>query len=172
MPELPGVNSLVELVKLGSLGFSTAIMIFTFLLLRKIIQSESFEGENLLIRCKEIRIYMVMSIFVILIGMFWELMDPKVTITLDISPQDIDGYAVKIGGQNIDIKKQNSIVVRNRYEVSVDLVRMDRRIINLNNKISSLENQVKGSENLIGDLKRAQLTNQIKDDKNNDEAGI
>ena len=156
---------IVELVKLGFLGFATAILILSYLLLQKVMASKDFEGENLLIRCREIRLFMLMSFGVILVGMTWDLLDPKINIKFDVSPKAItkemevrvSATPVKINGEDVQLQ--------NRNEVSIDLTELDR-------KIFQLERDAEGTQNYLKALKIEQAQALLHDAPQTEEAGI
>ncbi len=163
---------IVELVKLGVLGFATAILIFSFLLLQKVMGQKEFEGDNLLVRCKEIRIFMLMSIVVILIGMAWELFDPRVTVKFDVSPIDTVGLVVKVGGEEIDIKNGGEVPMRDRYQVSLNLVEIDRTIRDLTRIKERLQLNSDGARNQLLTIKQQQAKEELKSASIDGEAGL
>jgi hypothetical protein len=144
---------LVDLVKLGFLGFAVAVILLSFFLLQKIMSSSDFEGENLLIRCKQIHRFMLMSIAVILIGMTWELasrmIQPEVNVRFDISPKDketIEEIVVKAGRKKVDISKEEDVQMKEGDEVSLDLVAFAMKIRDIQNQVDryvGVDNQLK-----------------------------
>lgn len=164
---------IVELVKLGFLGFATAILVFSYTLLQRIMGSKDFEGDNLLIRCKEIRIFMAVSILVILIGMVWEFINPHVAVTLDIAPEDNAGnLKIKLAGKPIDIKDANVITVHNGSQFSLDLSHFDRKIRQLNVDVERLTEDLEGTKNEIKQMKAQQVKTEISTSANNKDEGL
>ena len=156
---------IVELVKLGFLGFATAILILSYLLLQKVMASKDFEGENLLIRCREIRLFMLMSFGVILVGMTWDLLDPKVNIKFDVSPKAISKeMEVRVSATPVNISGED-VQLQNRNEVSIDLTELDR-------KIFQLERDAEGKQNYLNTIKIDQVQALLHDAPQTEEAGI
>ena len=144
--------SIVELVKVGFLGFAVAIMLLSFFLLQKIMSSSSFEGENLIIRCQQVHRFMLMSLAVILIGMGWELasrmVSPHVSIRFDITPpynDNIKDIRVKAGNKRVDISKDENVQMEmeDGDEVSLDLSPLTVRISEMEKRYEGYENHMK-----------------------------
>jgi hypothetical protein len=134
---------IVELVKLGFLGFATAILILSYLLLQKVMASKDFEGENLKIRCREIRLFMLMSFGVILVGMAWDLLDPKVNVRFNVSPKGIaKEIEIRVSAAPVDINGED-VQMQNRNEVSIDLTGLDRKIFRLETDAAGTQNYLK-----------------------------
>ena len=156
---------IVELVKLGFLGFATAILILSYLLLQKVMASKDFEGENLLIRCREIRLFMLMSFGVILVGMTWDLLDPKVNVKFDVSPKTIvKDMEVRVSATPVHINGED-VQLQNRSEVSIDLTELDK-------KIFRLETDATGTQNYLKVMKIQQAEALLQDAPQTEEAGI
>jgi len=126
---------LVDLVKLGFLGFSVAVLLLSFFLLQKIMTSSSYEGDNLLIRCKQVHRFMLMSIAVIIIGMTWELasrlIKPQIDLVFDISPNDkelLENMTIKVGKSRIDMSKEEDVQVKDGEEITIDVNKLDRKV--------------------------------------------
>lgn len=162
---------MTQLVKLGFLGFSVAIMILSYYLLQKIMSSPD-ESGNLRIKCREIRIYMTISVLVILIGLGFELLNPKVQLKFDVSPKDVDGLVAKVGGNKIDFNSNQEVQVQNRDEVSLDWVALDRKLRELNYRISNLEQASQGAKNEIRSIKEQQVKTELTKVENSSEAGL
>lgn len=163
---------IVELVKLGFLGFATAIIVFSFLLLQKIVETKEIDGENLVVRCREIRIFMLMSILVIFIGMAWEVIDPHVTVKFNVSPQDAKGLIVKVDGKIIDITKEGGTSIRDRYNVFLDLVAIDREMRNLALVNERFKESSEGAKNQLKSLKKQDAREELQAAAQENEAGI
>ena len=156
---------IVELVKLGFLGFATAILILSYLLLQKVMASKDFEGENLLIRCREIRLFMLMSFGVILVGMTWDLLDPKINVKFDVAPKAISKeMEVRVSAAPVNLSGED-VQLQNRNEVSIDLTELDR-------KIFQLERDAEGTQNYLKALKIEQAQALLHDAPQTEEAGI
>ncbi|MDU9050162.1 MAG: hypothetical protein Q3M30_15045 [Candidatus Electrothrix sp. Rat3] len=156
---------IVELVKLGFLGFATAILVLSYLLLQKIMTSKDFEGDNLLIRCREIRLFMLMSFGVILVGMTWDLLDPKVNVKFDVSPKGITKeMEIRVSATPVNINGED-VQMQNRNEVSIDLTELDR-------KIFRLETDAAGTQNYLKAMKIQQAQTLLHDAPQSEEAGI
>ena len=167
---------IVELVKVGSLGFATAILFLSYRLLNKLMESERFEGENLLVRCRVIQIFMGASIAVILIGMTWELtnrfIDPDIIVRFDVTPTDTAGVKVKVHGKIIDLTTNDGIPMRDEYQVSLNLVEIDRRIRRLNRDMEYLGKRAEGSNNELNVIKKKQVRDELETAAFTEESGI
>jgi hypothetical protein len=84
------MNPVVELVKVGFLGFAVVALLFSFRLLRGITERSDLSDSAVSIRAREIRIYMGLSIVVVSLGLLWEWMTPKVTLFVDVNPNDME----------------------------------------------------------------------------------
>jgi hypothetical protein len=162
---------LVDLVKLGFLGFAVAVILLSFVLLQKLMNSSEFEGENLLIRCKQIHRFMLMSIAVIFIGMTWELasrmIQPQVNVRFDVSPKDNEAMlAIKAGKKKVDISKDEEVQMQDGDEVSLDLVELDRKIREMKGEIE----RHAGASNQLNILKQQRASEEF--DAAKGEAGI
>jgi hypothetical protein len=158
---------IVELVKLGFLGFATAILILSYLLLQKVMASKDFEGENLTIRCREIRLFMLMSFGVILVGMTWDLLDPKINIKFDVAPEEIvtdSNIVVKVAGRKVDLNGED-VQMQNRDEVSIALSA-------LYSKLNFAKSSSEGANNELKNLKAQQAQNILHEAGQTEEAGI
>lgn len=156
---------IVELVKLGFLGFATAILILSYLLLQKVMASKDFEGENLLVRCREIRLFMLMSLIVIVVGMIWDLMDPKINIKFDVSPEEsVSDLVVKADGKKVNLDGEN-VQMRDDNEVSINLFALYK-------KMNFLESRSVGANNELNSMKAQQAQNILQEAGDTEEAGI
>ncbi|CAK8722653.1 hypothetical protein GCAAIG_12320 [Candidatus Electronema halotolerans] len=156
---------IVELVKLGFLGFATAILILSYLLLQKVMASKDFEGENLTIRCREIRLFMLMSFGVILVGMTWDLLDPKINIKFDVTPEEIaHDLVVKAAGKKVDINGED-VPMQDENEVSINLFALYKRL-------NFMESSSAGASNELKNLKARQAQNIFHEAGQTEEAGI
>jgi len=148
---------LLEFATEGFLAFATGLLLLSYLLLRKIIASKDNDGKNLLIRCNMIQKFMAASIFVIIMGMVSEYLNPKIIIKFDVSPKDTEGLVVKVGGEEINITSSDDINIRDRYEISLDLVKLDRKLRDLSSSLSYTEDVLKGLKNELAILKKHQV---------------
>lgn len=156
---------IVELVKLGFLGFATAILILSYSLLQKVMSSKDIEGENLQIRCKEIRLFMLMSFAVILVGMTWDLLDPKINIKFDVAPEEIvNDLVVKAAGKKVKLNGDD-VQMQDDNVVSISL-------FSLYKKLNFLESSSAGASNELKQMKAQQTQESLHEAVQNEEAGI
>lgn len=138
---------LVQLVQLGFLGFSVALMLLSYNLLRNIrrdFRVGRCDIEMFRQLCIEARWYMGVSVVVIIVGLVWTVytFDPAISIRFDVYPK-VDGYAVKIGGSPIDLV-QKVHPVKNDEVVGIDLVELNDVLGDLENKCRDLEKNFAG----------------------------
>jgi hypothetical protein len=149
------VNFIVDLVKLGFLGFAAAIVFYSFSLMNNVMNCDQIKEGEVVARAKEIRIFMAMSILVIIIGMIWEFFNPRVAIVLNFAPDELiaqpgGGLKVKLDGNPIDLAKNTKVVVsRDTNGLSLDFT-------GIYIKLKDHENQLDGLKNLIQEMKQAQ----------------
>ncbi|WP_319588309.1 hypothetical protein [uncultured Desulfobulbus sp.] len=133
-----------ELIKLGFLGFAVVVLIFSFWLLHGITSNPNLSNEGVSIRAREIRIYMAGSVLVLVLGLAWEFFNPKVSLFVDVHPNDMDGLLIRVKGQSIEWNKgKTEIQIPNGQEITLDLVQIDRKL--------------RGTENYTREIKMTQL---------------
>jgi hypothetical protein len=160
---------MVELVKAGSLGFAAACLVLSYSLLRKVMNSNDVAEKKIEVLCKEIRIFMCVSVLVIVIGIAGELagkmLVPEINVRFDAAPEDIaQEMVVKAGGRRVDVRGEE-VQVKDRDEVSLDLVNLDR-------KIKFLESRSVGTKNELNRIKEHQAKEDLQAAASTEEAGI
>jgi hypothetical protein len=149
---------LVELVKVGFLGFAVVVLLLSFRLLRGITDRSDLPDSAVSIRAREIRVYMGLSILVIALGLFWDQTHPQVTLLVDVRPDDMEGFAISVGAQPVDWKEGKRTVALGRYqEMTLDLVKIDRKL--------------RGARDFNSQVKATQLKEAAKDFEG-EEAGL
>jgi hypothetical protein len=154
----------VELVKVGFLGFAVVIMYLAYNSLRNLVASKA-SPEVLMVFAREIRIFMGISILVVALGIVWEQLNPKVEVVLDVYPSDIAGYGVKVAGNSIKLPAEKTISLQDGSQIVLELVNFERRIKELEVQIEGLRTQTK-------DLKRAQISSASTEGERSREGGI
>jgi len=152
------MNILVELVQLGFHGFSVAIMIFSFLLLRKLMSQT--EEKMLLRKSREVGLFMAMSVIVIGLGMLWRFVDPQVSVRVEIvgAPPEVvaDKVSVKAAGRELK-PSEKTVPLQERDQISFELTSLWGDMTALKAKNEGLRNRNEGLQNHADNLKKAQI---------------
>jgi hypothetical protein len=151
------MTPIVELVKVGFLGFAVVALLFSFRLLRGITERSDLTDNAVSIRAREIRIYMGLSIVVVSLGLFWEWMTPKVTLYVDVNPNDMEGVVIRVGALPVEWKQGKTIELPDHQELTLDLVKLDR--------------ELRGAKTFNSKVKTTQLKEAAKDFEG-EEAGL
>lgn len=162
-------QGIYELVKLGFLGFATAVLVFSYLLLQKITNATGQPQKELSIKLQHIRLFMFVSLAVIIFGLVWDRMDPEVRLRFSVMPENKSGLVIKVDGYELNELlskiKTGHVPVKNRFNISIDAYELFRQI-------DDLRSVAQGANNRINKTKQESAIGEIKADIKSGEAGI
>jgi len=131
------VISLLELVRLGFLGFAAVLLWFSYNLLVKIIENPNENHSLVRMQFKTIKFFMLMSLVVITVGLSWEMLNPKVTIRLSAIPNN-DNLIIKIANKAIKLNEDNSYVVnKDENDIIIDATGLNKILDNVKKDLKS-----------------------------------
>lgn len=137
------MTTLVDLVKAGVLGFAVAIMLLAYFALRNLTSQLNAPTAALALIAREIRIFMGLSLAVVALGIGWELINPKIQVSIDVSPRDIAGYDVRVSGESIKLPEAKNVSLQKGNQIVLELIKFEREIHSLHAQIEGLKEQTK-----------------------------
>lgn len=154
---------LLEFATEGFLAFATGLLLLSYLLLRKIIDSKDGNDKNILIRCNIIQKFMLASIIVITMGMISEYLSPKITIKFDVSPHNeiAEGLKIIANGKEINITTKN-FSMRDEDHLTLDLEILANEIRKLSNKLTFNRAVAEGIKKQVEKMKKEQVKEDLK----------
>jgi hypothetical protein len=131
----PGI--IVELVKIGFLGFSVVILYFSFKLLTSLVNNNT-EQPIAQFRHKVFAIvaFLVLSVLVMGSGLYWSYADPgrQIMVNVEKVPSDREQFAtiiLKVTNQDYPFTDRKEIPIRNNERVTIYLHELDNFIDDL-----------------------------------------
>ncbi len=178
-------NTIVQLVQLGFIGFATALAFLSFILLRKLPTQNDAGVDIDVIRCKTnlLRLFMCLSLFFVIAGLCVELMNPKVSALLTVSPLEpylpSDSYIIfvrdkQVASGEIILTDKDPIIIH-LDKLYNDILDKERTIEIQTIAIESRDKTIETKRNFIelwDIVTVADVQDNIRRGEESDEAGI
>ena len=146
---------LVELVKLGFLGFAVAMMLMCFYALIKMMKlSREIPREQFAVMSRTIIFFLGGTLFAIGLGIVSAYVSPEVNVVFEVTPASLgeDDFRVKVAGKRLQLPAEFEAPIKDRNQVTIDLSGITDQVKLLEWDVKSLKAQMEQATEKINAL--------------------